>query len=62
MDVKTHSDFVEIQKQIEDITDIIQNLVQMVTDNRKFIEKNAKLSKEIADTLQTMQKIVTKIK
>tara|TARA_R100001530_G_C4310881_1_gene152986 strand:+ start:1401 stop:1589 length:189 start_codon:yes stop_codon:yes gene_type:complete len=62
MDVKTHSDFVEIQKQIGDITDIIQNLVQMVTDNRKFIEKNAKLSKEIADTLQTMQKIVTKIK
>ena len=62
MDVKTHSDFVEIQKQIGDITDIIQNLVQMVTDNRKFIEKNAKLSKEIADTLQTMPKIVTKIK
>jgi|7_EtaG_2_1085326.scaffolds.fasta_scaffold160499_3 methyl-accepting chemotaxis protein len=62
MDVKTHSDFVEIQKQIGDITDIIQNLVQMVTDNRKFIEKNAKLSKEIADTLQTMQEIVTKIK
>jgi len=62
MDVKTHSDFVEIQKQIGDITDIIQNLVQMVTDNRKFIEKNAKLSKEIADTLQTMQEIMTKNK
>ena len=54
MDVKTHSELVEIHKQIGELSDIVKKLTQMVKDNRIFIEKNAELGKKMVDVLETL--------